>query len=198
MLTNKQKQTFDAIKSYIRTHQIAPTESELAELIGLKSRSRGVVHRYLTALCEAGLIRLVPHRRRNIELVQTWDENELPILGKIAAGQPIEAIATQESLNVSQTLLGENRFVLQVKGDSMVGDNICDGDFIICEQRQTANAQDIAVCLVNQEEVTLKRIKPAQSGQVTLVPSNPNLKPMNYPADQVKIQGIYVGLIRLA
>ena len=197
MLTIKQKETYEAIKTYIREHRIAPTEAELAELIGIQSKSRGVVHRYLTALSEAGLIKLIPNRRRNIELLATFEDHELPVLGWIAAGRPIEAIEDQTSFNVSDTLLGTNRFILRVKGDSMIGDSICDGDYIICERKQTAAAHEIAICLVANEEATLKRIKNNHDGTVTLLPSNPSLKPMHYPAESVSIQGVYVGLIRL-
>jgi len=198
MLTSKQKQTYEAIKSYFRDHQIAPTETELAEMIGLKSKSRGVVHRYLTALCDEGLIRLVPNRRRNIELQYPYEDNELPIMGRIAAGQPIEAILGNQSLNLSDSLLGQNRFVLRVKGDSMIGDNICDGDYIICEKRDTVQANEIAICLIGNEEATLKRVRNNHDGFVTLLPSNPDLSPMIYPASAVHIQGAYVGLIRLS
>ena len=193
MLTAKQQQTYDFIKRYIAQHSYAPTEAEIATAIGI--RSRGVVHRYVTALAEAGVIELVPKRRRNIRLITPT--NELPIIGKIAAGLPIEAIADRTSLNIADIFMGEDRFVLQVSGDSMIGDNICDGDYIICEKTQTARANDIVVALIDNEEATLKRLQFNADATISLLPSNPRLSPMVYPADRLAIQGIYIGLLRV-
>lgn len=194
MLTAKQKQTYDAIKAYMSEHQIAPTETELATMIGIKSR--GVVHRYLTALKEKGLIRLIPNRRRNIELLRPYEDHVLPITGEIAAGRPIEAISHLQSLNISETLLGPGRFILRVKGNSMIGDNICDGDLIVCERVVEMNHNDIAICLVDNDEVTLKRCRENEDGTITLLASNPELSPMVYDSERITVQGIYVGLIR--
>lgn len=196
MLTAKQHQTYQFIRKYMLEHNLAPTEAEIAEGIGIKSR--GVVHRYVTALADHGMIEVLPGRRRNIRLLDEGDNSDggLPILGKIAAGQPIEAIDQQKTLNIGHHLLGAKRFVLEVKGDSMLGDNICDGDYIICEQRDSAGKNDIVVALVD-EEATLKRWQKNSDGTVSLIPSNPNFSPMVYPEEQVLIQGVYLGLLRL-
>lgn len=193
MLTTKQQQTYTFIKQYMSTHHQAPTEAEIAEGIGISSR--GVVHRYVTALAKAQLIELVPKRHRNIRLLSS--AHELPVIGRIAAGLPIEAIEHHTTLNVANTLFGLNRFVLQVKGDSMIGDNICDGDYIICEKAQTAHSNDIVVALIDGEEATLKRVLFNNDNTVSLLPSNPRLSPLIYTPDRVMIQGIYIGLLRI-
>lgn len=195
MLTARQYQTYQFIARYIQTHHYAPTEAEIAAGIGIKSR--GVVHRYLQALVAARFIQTIAGRKRNIRLLKPLAERGcLPIVGKIAAGQPIEAIEQTQLFHVTEYLLGENRFMLEVKGDSMDGDNIVDGDYIICEKRLLTNQDDIVVALIDNEEATLKRIYYNQDGTVTLLPSNPRLSPVVYSADRVTIQGVFIGLIR--
>lgn len=197
MLTAKQLQTYKFICDYLRKNKIAPTTAEVAAGIGITSR--GVVHRYLSALQEAGYISLVPGKRRNIQLLENDDVHlELPIIGKIAAGSPIQAIETERELNIGEAFLGKGRFILQVKGDSMIGDNIVDGDYIVCESIQVAHPNDIVVALIENSEATLKRIHTNKDGTVTLIPSNPKLSPLVYPAQDVQIQGRYLGLLRMA
>lgn len=199
MLTAKQHQTYEYICLYIKDHGYAPTEAEIAAGIGITSR--GVVHRYVCALADSGLIRIMPNRRRNIELVSPQNDDDegltLPILGKIAAGHPLETIASDKVLNISSALLGPERFILEVKGDSMLGDNICDGDYIICERRSKTQKNDIVVALIDQQEATLKRIQVHEDDSVTLHPSNPHHQPQHYGAERVEIQGVYLGLLRL-
>ncbi|MGE3920639.1 MAG: transcriptional repressor LexA [Gammaproteobacteria bacterium] len=195
-LTAKEQETYQFIEQYVFRNNIAPTEREIAEGIGI--HSRGVVHRYVTALANKGLLELTPNRRRNIRLQSVSSANplEIPILGQIAAGRPIEAIAQHKTLNIADKLLGTNRFLLQVKGDSMMGDNICDGDYVICEKRLNAHKHEIAVVLVNNNDATLKRLQSNNDGTITLIPSNPDFKTQRVPAEYVKIQGIYIGLLR--
>jgi repressor LexA len=197
MLTAKQQQTYQFIKHYMQSHGYAPTEAEIAAGIGITST--GTVHRYVTALAAAGCIEIAPDKRRNIRLVDVAAANvELPIMGKIAAGYPIEAINAPQFLNISAHVLGENRFVLQVVGDSMIGDNICDGDYIICEKAQTARKGAIVIALIDGQEATLKRLHPNPDGTISLIPSNPRLSALVYAAYRVQIQGIYIGLLRLS
>jgi repressor LexA len=197
-LTESQQTTFEYIKRYIHDKGIAPTTAEITLGLGLKSRS--AIHRNLQAISEAGLIKLVPNRKRNIRLLEEdhIQENLLPLIGKIAAGQPIEAIKHPEPIDVNNIIAGRERYLLEVKGDSMIGDNICDGDYVVCQYASTVRNGQIAVCLVNNEEATLKRvIISKEAGTITLIPSNPNMAPMEYAADQVQVQGIYLGLLRL-
>ena len=196
-LTEKQKITYEFIKQYILDHEIAPTEAEIAQGIGIKSR--GVAHRYVMALENAGLITIVPNRRRNIRLVKedsSLDTFSVPILGKIAAGQPIEAVPLDYGVNLSDKLLGANKYLLEVQGDSMIGDNICDGDYIICESCTHLITGEILVILIGEEDTTLKRCKKISDTKIELIPSNPNLSSKIYDANSIRIQGRYLGLMR--
>jgi repressor LexA len=198
-LTAQQNATYKFIQKYICSNDIAPTESEIAKAIGIKSR--GVVHRYLKALQHLGLIEILPNRKRNIRLLQSsvnTSEHSLPILGKIAAGLPIEAINNTSSIDLYSYFAGKNRFVLQVAGDSMIGDNIRDGDYIVCEKTSEFTQSSINIILVDGEEVTLKRCRVNNTDNtVTLLSSNPNVHAQTYALDRVQIQGRYIGLLRL-
>ena len=197
MLTVSQQKTVGIIKDYIKKYGFSPTVSEIAQKLGIKSR--GMVQRNLQALTENGVIKLLQGRHRNIQLIEEeGTTNTLPLLGRIAAGHPIEVIPHEELINIPELLLGSERYLLQVKGDSMIGDNICDGDLIVCEKAETARNGTIVVALVDQHEATLKRIYNHSTGIIVLVPSNPALLPMEYEASRVAVQGIYVGLLRLS
>lgn len=202
MLTKKQLMTLNFIKQYFAVNHISPTASEIAEGIGITST--GVVYRYLKALSDLGEIELIPNKRRNIRLLgeEISDEYEvqLPILGSIAAGSPIEAVTThRSSLPVLdfKSIVEGNRFALKVKGDSMIGDAIWDGDYVICEYCQDFRNGKIMVVIVDGEEVTLKRIQKNTDGSVSLIPSNPDMNAMVFDASRVMVQGCYVGLLRL-
>lgn len=198
MVTSKERKTYLFIRHYIlRNGGEAPTEAEIASGIGITSR--GTVHRYVKSLADQGLIEIIPNKKRNIRLSQEkiLPYCTLPIIGKIAAGSPIEALEEGRVLDLTERLLGPNRFVFEVKGDSMIGDNICDGDYIICETRTEAEQQEIVVAVVDQQEVTLKRLQRNDDNTITLLSSNPAISPMVYSADRVKIQGVYIGLLRL-
>ena len=195
MLTEGQHRTLQIIKDYVIANGFAPTISEILDLMRVKSRS--LVQRNLLCLANDGSIRLIPNRRRNIELVEEV-QLCLPLIGRIAAGQPIEAIANPEMINIPALLLGADRYLLEVKGDSMIGDNICSGDLVMCKHSDTAHAGEIAVVLVDDESATLKRVQHnKKNGIITLIPSNPALEPQDYEAHRIKIQGIYIGLLRL-
>lgn len=195
MLTESQHKTLKVIKEYVAANGFAPTISEILSVLKIKSRS--LIQRNLKVLEEAGFINLLPNRRRNIELL-TEEEAGLPLVGRIAAGQPIEAISTPDIINIPSLLLGPDRYLLEVKGDSMIGDNICDGDLVVCESSNVAREGDIAVCLIDDESATLKRIHhDKSSGTISLIPSNPGHVPQEYQSNRVKIQGIYIGLLRI-
>jgi repressor LexA len=120
----------------------------------------------------------------------------LPLAGRIAAGQPIEAIEGQEEISLADFFLGPGRFALRVTGDSMVEAGILDGDTVIIKACQTAEEEAIVVALIDGEEATLKRLKRERDGSITLLPENRALKPMHYPAERVAIQGVVVGQMR--
>lgn len=195
MLTEGQHRTLQIIKDYVLANGFAPTISEILDLMKVKSRS--LVQRNLQCLAEDGSIRLIPNRRRNIELVEEV-QLCLPLIGRIAAGEPIEAINQPEMINIPKMLLGSDRFLLEVKGDSMIGDNICSGDLVMCKHSNVARSGEIAVVLVDDEAATLKRIHHNKKNNIiTLIPSNPELTAQDYEAQRIKIQGVYLGLIRL-
>jgi repressor LexA len=196
MLSPKLIQTFDFIKQFIEANSYAPTMAEIAEGIGIKSR--GVVHRYVQALAEEGFVSLIPGKRRNIRLVaRPDDERGIPLLGSIAAGRPIEAISTPETVDIAYMLMGADRYALKVKGDSMIDEGIFEGDLVICEYAETARNGEIVVALINSESATLKQFYKNNDDTITLKPCNATHTPMIFPAREVTVQGIMVGLLRL-
>ena len=172
-----------------------PSHDELCQVLGLSSR--GSLHKHIQALIQAGLVEPMDRSQRGIRLVeQPQEEDGIPFLGTIAAGCPIEAVAQAETMRVPDQLLGSRPcFVLQVSGDSMIEAGILDGDYVVIEQRDSANNGEIVVALVADEDVTLKRIE-QKPGRVILHPENAGMKPMTYLSDEVTIQGVLRGLLR--
>jgi len=194
MLTEREQTTLQFIQSYIARHAKAPLLTEIAEGLGIQSK--GVVHRYLSTLEEQGYIRR-HQKHRGIELEGHPDSDELPLLGRIAAGKPIEAIENRELINFANLLGGPNRYVLQVKGHSMIDEGIRSGDLVVIEQSGTARSNQIVVALIDDNEATLKRIKFPNRDVVRLIPANKNMQPKEYPTDRVTIQGVLVGQVRM-
>ena len=164
-------------------------------MLGL--RSRGSLHKHVRALIAAGFVEPLGGLHRGVRLVpqETVDEG-LPLLGRIAAGRPIEALPQTEFIQVPAPLrTGRPCYVLQVVGDSMCEAGILDGDYVVVEQRASANNGEIVVALVRGEEVTLKRIV-QEPGRVTLLPANSALEPMVFDPQDVVIQGVIVGQMR--
>ena len=199
MLTLGQHRVYRFIQQYSLQHQHAPTTAEIASGIGIQSR--GVVHRYLKALQESGYIGLEPNKKRNIYLVNPQDpvsEFTLPLLGRIAAGEPIEAIHDSETVNVTEMFLSSGRYALRVKGDSMIDEGIHDGDIIICQHADSASNGQIVVALVDRAEATLKRLQKNADATISLIPANAQHRVQVYASHRVTIQGIFIGLLRLS
>ena len=194
MLTEREQATFQFIADYFLKYRKAPLLTEIAKGLGIQSK--GVVHRYLSVLEEQGYIRR-HQRHRGIELVDNPDYDEVPLLGRIAAGKPIEAIEDRELINFAHLLGGSNRYVLQVKGHSMIDEGIRSGDLVVIEQSSTARNNQIVVALIDNYEATLKRIKFLSRDVIRLVPANKNMQPRDYSADRITIQGILVGQVRM-
>ncbi len=199
MLTPGQTKVLDFIKHYLSREGFAPSLAEIAE--GLGTTSRGSMHKHVQALAAAGVIRLLPGRQRGIELVEDVDgidnrPDSLPLLGRIAAGQPIEAIPDQDTLNLTEFMLGPNRFALRVQGDSMIEAGILDGDTVIIKHGDTAEDGDIVVALIDGEEATLKRFHHRVGNKIELAPENRSLRPLVLDAHRVRIQGVLVGQLR--
>lgn len=195
MLSRRQQDTLTFIRNYFSRKGESPSLAEIAEGTGI--RSRAASHRHVQALVDAGVIELVPGRKRGIRLTGEGAEGllELPLAGRIAAGHPIEAIPGRDTLNLADFFLGPDRFALQVRGDSMTGIGILDGDTVVVKRTASARDGDIVVALIDNEEATLKRLMVGKD-TVTLVPENPRLKPMTYTAGRVAIQGIVIGQMR--
>lgn len=199
MLTERQKATFEFICNYHNEYGCAPKLAEIAAGIGIQSK--GVVHRYLKAVAEEGLIELLPGRSRGIRLIKDVvgnlsSEAKLPLAGKIAAGKPIEAIPDQTTINLADFFLGPNRFALKVQGESMIEAGILDGDMVIVQQRDSAENGDIIVALVDNDEATLKIFQKNKDTTVTLVPANKTMRATVYSAERIRIQGVVVGQMR--
>lgn len=195
MLTRLEERLLQFITRYIAQHGHAPTLEEIGQ--GLAIRSRGTVHRYVESLVNKGHIYREGRSWRSIRLTgeQSRHSLTLPLAGRIAAGRPIEAIPGEEELDIQALFAGPNRYVLRVKGDSMIDAGILDGDYVVIRHADTANDGDIVVALIDGEEATLKRFR-HNGRQIELVPENSVLTPLVYPAERVQIQGVLVGQMR--
>lgn len=196
-LTDKQSAVLEFIQRYISIHTVSPKLQEIADGIGISSR--GVAHRYVQALSDAGFISVDSGQHRGIRLLHSSphrSESTLPLLGKIAAGKPIEAIAGEDEINLGE-FFGQNNFAIHVQGDSMIEAGILDGDMVVIEFRETAENGDIVVALIDESETTLKRFKRSDKGKyIKLIPANSEMEPMVYEANRVRIQGVLVGQLR--
>lgn len=196
MLTMKQNRAYQFICDYFEKNNYAPTVTEMAEALGI--RSRGVAYRYIKALAQANLIEVIPNKHRNIRLKrQPKDHSDIPLLGRIAAGQPIEAITQDETIRISDIFVGADRYALQVVGDSMIDEGIFDGDIVICQHSDQARSGQIVVAVVDQDHATLKRIRYHSDNQIALIPANAQHHPQLYPSNRVTVQGIFIGLLRI-
>lgn len=200
MLTDRERQVYDFVRAYTRRHGVPPKLREIGAHLGIASR--GTVHRYLRAIEERGLIAITPDRARGVRLLnqKRGDDSAagttLPVLGRIAAGLPIEAIPDETHIDLAEFFMGPNRFVLRVEGESMIEAGILHGDMVIVESRNSARDGEIAVALIDQQEATLKYFQRNPDGSITLRPANSRFLPMRYAAERVAIQGVVVGQMR--
>ncbi len=226
MLTRKQRDLLEFIHKRMQKDGVPPSFDEMKEALDLRSKSG--IHRLITALEERGFIRRLAHRARAIEIVKmpeamggtgfsprviegdkrpqpsgampvhAAEAVDLPVMGKIAAGVPIEAIS-QVAAHVAVPLQmlgkGRNHYALEVQGDSMIDAGINDGDIVVIEEGDTADNGDIVVALVEDHEATLKRLR-RKGGMIALEAANPAYETRVFRDDQVKVQGKLVGLIR--
>jgi len=201
MLTLKQKELLDFIVDYFNSKNIYPTFDEMRKFLNIKSKSG--VHKLLSSLEDKGVIERLPHKARALKLKKVidfpkTDEKNLPFLGRIAAGNPIEAITGSfEQISVPNYLLNSKNehFTLEVAGDSMNDEGIRDGDIVVIKKIDQAKTGDIIVALIDDNEVTLKRFR-SYKNSIALEPANKNYKTRIFGEDRVKVQGKLVGLIR--
>lgn len=195
-LTKRQKQVFEFLRDYLDEYGYSPTLEEIAQHFRIASLN--AVYKHLRALEARGFIKRLSNQARSIQVLEVEPKSQwtLPLLGTVAAGQPIEAVTNVEEVTVPETFLTRgNNYVLQVSGESMIEEHIADGDLVVVEERDSAQNGQMVVALVDGENVTLKKYF-REGGQIRLQPANPEIEPILVPEDRVRIQGIVVGVMR--
>lgn len=192
-LTRRQKEVLEYLRAFIDKHDYAPSYREIADHFGFSSVA--TVAEHIDGLKAKSYLENEENMARSIQLTPTWDERsfKIPLLGGIAAGLPIEAIRTSETIDIPRDMMGRNVFALRVRGDSMEEDGILDGDFVIIEQTSTPKNGDIVVALVEGNNVTLKRFY-RESDHIRLQPANGKYQPIR--TKRVVVQGKVRGVIR--
>ncbi|MCY3931070.1 MAG: transcriptional repressor LexA [Acidobacteria bacterium] len=201
-LTERQKQILDFVCEFHQRRGIAPTHLEIRRRFGY--RSYGTVHKHLKLLRQKGYLRGGWNQKRGLELTEKTlrgrrpAANAVPFHGRVAAGRPIEAVPGVDDLPVPEHLLEHGpagrHYVLEVEGDSMIDDGICDGDLVVIAERHRARSGQVIVALID-DEATLKRYFP-EGDSIRLQPANREMEPLYVAADRLRIQGIVVGLMR--
>ena len=203
MLTKKQSKLYNFLKDKIKKTNVSPSFEEMKIAMGLKSKSG--IQRLVNGLIERGFIEKKDNKKRAINIVNNSVSKKnndlvinLPLLGSIAAGNPVEAIeSSDENIQIPLHLISANKknYVLKVEGNSMVNKGIVDGDKAIIEYCNDAENGDIVVALINDNEVTLKKLK-KNKDKIYLIPANDNYKIQSFKSDEIKIQGKLKGIIR--
>jgi repressor LexA len=204
-LTRRQKQVYDFISNFVDRHGYSPSYEEIAEGLGLSSLA--TVHKHISNLEDKQLLRRDYNRSRSIDLlkprgrmkqslaVAAESSMSLPLLGRIAAGRPLEAVENPESISLADFTRSKEVYVLQVKGESMQDEHILDGDYVLVEKADAARDGDIVVALIDGSDATLKRLY-VEGGKVRLQPSNASMQPIIVPAGSVQVQGKVIGVLR--
>jgi repressor LexA len=196
-VTRRQKEILDFLERFVTRNGYSPSFEEIARGMGLKSLA--TVHKHITNLEKKGLLDRVHNRSRSIDVVpagtRTRTSERLPLMGRIAAGLPVEAAENAESISLHDVVGNKDVFALEVRGDSMRDEHIISGDFVLVERTRTARQGDIVVALVRGSETTLKRFY-LEGSQVRLQPANLEMEPIFIPAAQVAIQGRVLGVLR--
>jgi len=202
-ITRRQRQVYDFISEFVQRKSYSPSYEEIRKGLGL--RSLATVHKHISNLEKKGLLTRGYNRSRSIDLLppkgrlkQAMSINTtmvLPLLGRIAAGQPIEAIENPETISLADFVRSKEVFVLEVRGDSMQDEHILSGDYVLVEKLKSAHNGDIVVALVDGAEATLKRFY-REGDTIRLQPSNVKMQPIIVPAAAVEIQGRVIGVLR--
>ncbi len=202
-LTKRQRELYDWISEFVQKHGYSPSFEEIGEGLGLSSLA--TVHKHVSNLEKKGLLKRDYNRSRSIDLIAPKGKmkqvmaaaagTELPLLGRIAAGRPVEAVENPETISLTDFTRSKDVFVLEVRGESMQDEAILDGDYILVEKTSVASNGDIVVALVDGVETTLKRIY-KEGDKVRLQPSNAAMPPILVPAASVRIQGRVIGVLR--
>src|ERR1700757_343571 len=202
-ITKRQREVYDFIAEFVQRNQYSPSFEEIGDGLGLSSLA--TVHKHITNLEKKGLLSRDYNRSRSIDLLppkgrlkQAMSVNSgmvLPLLGRIAAGQPIEAIERPETISLADFVRSKEVFVLEVKGESMQDEHIVDGDYVLVEKSKNAHNGDIVVALVSGSDATLKRFY-REGDNIRLQPSNVNMQPIIVHASAVDVQGRVIGVLR--
>lgn len=206
-LTPRQKEVLDFLVDYIGRHGYSPSFEEIAA--GLKLSSLATVHKHITALEQKGYVRRRFNESRSVEVSPDYlaaererlemrhaGHREVPLLGRIAAGSPVESVASPESLDLGEFAESESVYALQVKGDSMIEDHICSGDFVLVERVAEVRDGEIVVALVDGMETTLKRLYREPDGRIRLQPANAEMAPIYVEPERLEIQGRVLAVLR--
>lgn len=204
-LTRRQKEVMDFLSTFVQTHGYSPSYEEIAT--GLKLASLATVHKHIQALESKQYLRRTYNHSRSLEIGERYLQEEkarqrepvsagIPLLGRIAAGSPVEAIANPETLPFSDFVGDESTFALQVRGDSMIEDHICSGDFVLAEKTDTVKNGDIVVALIDGSEATLKRYFRESDGRVRLQPANSSMEPIFVEPEKLGVQGRVLAVMR--
>jgi repressor LexA len=203
-LTRRQKQVLDVIAGFVDENGYSPSYEEIAR--GLNLASLATVHKHISALTTKNYLKRGFNQSRSLELGSKYIQEhrrhterlslEIPLLGRIAAGQPVESVEQRASLSFADFVGNAGTFALEVRGESMIDDHICDGDMILLERVSEAHNGDIVVALVRGAETTLKRFYREPGDKVRLQPANTALQPILVPAADVQIQGRLLAVLR--
>ena len=198
-LTPRQLDVLVAVRNYRHLHGYAPTMQELADQLGT---SKVTIFEHVGALERKRVLRRDKHKARSLEIIadeKLPDEErstKLPLLGNIAAGSPIEAVENREEIDLEQMFHSRNGvYVLRVRGESMIDDHLCDGDYVVIERRENARNGEQVVALLDTGEATLKRYYKESGGKVRLQPANKSMEPRIVDAGRLKIQGVVIGVL---
>ena len=196
-ITPRQKEVLDFLSSFTAQNGYSPSYEEIASGLGLNSLA--TVHKHVTNLQGKGLLQRAHNRSRSIDVLPQRSarrsSERLPLLGRIAAGRPVEAIETAETISLSDIIGAREVFALEVRGDSMRDEHIVSGDFVLVERTRTAREGEIVVALIDGSDATLKRFY-REGSLVRLQPSNAEMTPIYAPAGNVSIQGRVLGILR--
>ncbi|MDH4130868.1 MAG: transcriptional repressor LexA [Gemmatimonadota bacterium] len=198
-LTKRQSEVLTFLQEHIQSKGYAPSFEEIAEQFSFQSLA--TVHEHLTNLERKGYIHRTHNESRAIEILPPRGQSgasEIPVLGRVAAGTPIESLMTGDTLAVPDGLLprrGPN-YALQVQGQSMIEDHILDGDYVVVHGKQAAENGEMVIALVNGSEATVKRFYREDGGWIRLQPANAAMQPMRFQERDILIQGVVVGVIR--
>lgn len=193
MLTAKQQIVLECIQYFVSTTGRQPTLAEIGEKLGLGESG---IHKHIRNLIALDYLKESLGKAAYALPEEAESLTVLPLMGIIAAGKPIEAIANELSIDLAANFCGPDRYVLRVSGDSMVDVGILDGDYAVIRRQGDASRGDIVVALIDHFEATLKFFHPHETNVIELRPANVEMEPMFYPADRVEIQGVLVGSFR--